>query len=41
MPAFNNAAASFAGDRHDHRACVEPRRAAARVDEDLDHRYGK
>ena len=23
MPAFNNAAASFAGDRHDHRACVE------------------
>ncbi len=32
MPAFNNAAASFSGDRHDHRACVEVGLAkAARV----------
>ncbi len=29
MPAFNNAAASFAGDRHDHRACVEVALATA------------
>ncbi len=29
MPAFNNAAASFSGDRHDHRACVEVALATA------------
>ncbi len=29
MPAFNNAATSFSGDRHDHRACVEVALATA------------
>ncbi len=29
MPAFNNAAASFSGDRHDHRVCVEVALATA------------
>ncbi len=29
MPAFNNASASFSGDRHDHRACVEVALATA------------
>ncbi len=29
MPAFNNAAASFSGDRHDHRACMQVALATA------------